>query len=119
MSKGETEWSYTITGEDQGCVLPESGHIAQRRPAGPARRPPVSMKNWAAAWRTATEQPDREDHEAETDDRDRRELTRRGERDAAEEAGSEDGTAAANDGTAAANDGPDGGNRGETPVTHR
>jgi hypothetical protein len=56
--------------------------------------------------------PGDEDHEAETDDRDRRELPNRGERDATDEPGSERGTAAAHDRG-------DSSNRGEIPVTHR
>lgn len=53
-----------------------------------------------------------EDHEAQTDDRDRRELSDRGERNATDETGSESGAAAAHDRG-------DSGNRGEIPVTHR
>jgi hypothetical protein len=53
-----------------------------------------------------------EDHEAETDDRDRRELPDRAERDATDEPGSERGAPAAHDRGHSSN-------RGETPVTHR
>ncbi|HEY9555763.1 MAG TPA: hypothetical protein VIR58_03450 [Acidimicrobiales bacterium] len=58
------------------------------------------------------EPPGDEDHETEPDDRDRRELPDRGERDATEETSRERGAAAANDCG-------DRRNRGEIPVTHR
>jgi hypothetical protein len=58
------------------------------------------------------EPPGDEDHEAETEDRDRGELPDRGERDATEEAGSEREAPAAHDGG-------DSSDRGVIPVTHR
>jgi hypothetical protein len=53
-----------------------------------------------------------EDHEAETHDRDRRELPDRGKRDATDEPGSQRGAPAEHDRG-------DSSNWGETPVTHR
>ena len=62
---------------------------------------------------TATVEPmGDEDHEAETDDRDRRELPDGGERDATDEPGSDRGAPASHDRGHSSN-------RGEIPVTHR